>query len=220
MQGIYEIFNLATQCRYIGASSNIKQRWRHHRYELNHGFHDCPPLQNEWVKHGESMFAFRVIETVLDEAMLDERERFWVEQYRVTHPGSLYNIALNADRQRQPRGEKEGGWHHTAAAKAAISKSLHERPRSPETARAISLAKRGKPISEAYHNALMGRRKGQGLSDEWREALRRGHATSYPSQEVQDDIRRRFADGESLNNLVRTSGVSIYRVRKIVQRRE
>ena len=63
--GIYKITNLKNNKGYIGQSSDIKKRWRNHKFELKNNIHNNPYLQNAFNKYGEEAFEFRIIEKTL-----------------------------------------------------------------------------------------------------------------------------------------------------------
>lgn len=89
--GIYCIENLTTEKKYIGQSHNIYSRWGKHQSELNRNVHDNDYLQKAWNKYGEDDFIFYVLEEC-DEAILDERERFYIETFNTLHRSYGYNL--------------------------------------------------------------------------------------------------------------------------------
>lgn len=61
---IYKISNIKNGKFYIGSSSNIKERFNHHKWELNNNRHINKHLQNSWNKHGQDNFEFEVIDSI------------------------------------------------------------------------------------------------------------------------------------------------------------
>ena len=63
----------AVECRkngftYVGLSSDYRRRWREHRSELRRGVHNAANMIADWRKHGESVFAVRVLEVLQHDA--------------------------------------------------------------------------------------------------------------------------------------------------------
>jgi len=61
MIGIYKIVNKVNNKVYIGSATDIKKRWRDHRWYLNHNKHHNSHLQLSWNKYGKESFDFLVI---------------------------------------------------------------------------------------------------------------------------------------------------------------
>ena len=59
--GIYKITNKIDGKCYIGQSSNIKKRFKDHRYDLKYNKHDNPYLQNAYNKYGKDNFKFEIL---------------------------------------------------------------------------------------------------------------------------------------------------------------
>lgn len=60
--GIYHILCKPTGQRYIGGSTDVSNRYTHHRFQLRRNSHKCKPLQELWNKFGEENFSFQRIE--------------------------------------------------------------------------------------------------------------------------------------------------------------
>ena len=87
--GIYCITNLKNGKRYVGQSINIKTRWSAHR---------CQYLRNlkyiigrAIAKHGLENFSFEVLEYCSEE-MLDDRERYYIAEYKTMYNQNGYNL--------------------------------------------------------------------------------------------------------------------------------
>lgn len=79
--GVYQIRCEVSGRIYIGSSCSISDRWYMHRRELRLGTHHSKPLQRAWSKHGESSFAFSVLEEC-EKAVLLQREQFYMDSLR------------------------------------------------------------------------------------------------------------------------------------------
>lgn len=76
--GIYQILCLVSGKSYVGSSVHIFSRWKSHVNLLNKGLSPSPRLQQAWNKHGESNFAFSILEECT-RARLFEREQFHID---------------------------------------------------------------------------------------------------------------------------------------------
>ena len=86
--GIYKIENLLSHKIYIGQSINIEKRWKEH----------CQPSSNSLIakdiqKYGKDNFSFIILEECLIDK-LNEREDFYIRQYRSLVPNG-YNVVEN-----------------------------------------------------------------------------------------------------------------------------
>lgn len=89
--GIYCIENMINNKKYIGQSTNINDRWRRHKGELNRGVHDNDYLKKSWNKNGENNFKFYVLEYCnVDE--LDDKERYYIDLYNALNRDCGYNL--------------------------------------------------------------------------------------------------------------------------------
>jgi hypothetical protein len=77
--GIYQIRCLPTGKIYIGSASNLRTRWGQHRRKLRRGTHHNTYLQAAWDKHGETNFAFTIVELVEKPDLL-EAEQGWLDR--------------------------------------------------------------------------------------------------------------------------------------------
>ena len=91
---------------------------------LRKGKHHSIDLQRAWAEHGEEAFAWIVIETVPDVALLSSREQYWLDRHKAA--GLSFNLYPTAG---SPRGYK-----HSAKNKAAQSAARKGRPRGPMSA--------------------------------------------------------------------------------------
>lgn len=78
MPYIYKIENKINGKVYIGATTQcIDDRWRQHLYECSRSGHR--PLYKAMNRYGKDNFSLTIVEETDN---LEERERYWIEQYR------------------------------------------------------------------------------------------------------------------------------------------
>lgn len=91
ISGIYCIENAVNNKKYIGQSTNIADRWRRHISELNMGLHHNDYLQKSWIKYGQEMFLFYILEEC-GETQLNDKERYYIEKYNTLDRDKGYNL--------------------------------------------------------------------------------------------------------------------------------
>jgi len=101
MKGIYQIRNIIDDKIYIGSSIDIQRRWNDHINILKKGKHHSIRLQNAWNMYGENNFRFEVIETILLNEFLEEREQYWIDKTKSYCDNFGYNIAIYVKRPRK-----------------------------------------------------------------------------------------------------------------------
>lgn len=100
MCGIYKITNLINHKIYIGQSTNIQSRLSAHKSRaFNPDANDYnSPLHSAIRKYGLNAFDFEILEEC-DTTIIDERERFWIEEYKSISPNG-YNILIGGQQYR------------------------------------------------------------------------------------------------------------------------
>lgn len=95
--GIYAIKNKINNKFYIGISIDIKRRWLTHVRDFNKQQHYNEYLQNAWHKYGGENFEFIILEQLenIDNHLLNEKEKFWIENYNSYNDG--YNLTIGGD---------------------------------------------------------------------------------------------------------------------------
>ena len=83
-------FKENNQCKYVGQTSNLKQRRQQH--ESNEAFNEKRreykyPLSRAFRKYGVEAFECRVLEENIPESLADEREIFWIATYNTYQNG-------------------------------------------------------------------------------------------------------------------------------------
>lgn len=123
--GIYCIEHVASGRSYIGSTRSLRKRLREHRLSLRKGKHFAPYLQRAFNKYGEDAFAFRALETCLDDPlMLIAREQVWMDRAK----GKLFNTRSAADQfsSEWARSEEAKAFHREHGTK--VSRSWLRRP--------------------------------------------------------------------------------------------
>ncbi len=87
--GVYKVQNINTGKAYIGQSTDVENRYSHHKSLLNKGKHSNPELQESWNTYGESSFVFEVIQECAPEELLD-LEQYWADMYE-----DIFNVGNN-----------------------------------------------------------------------------------------------------------------------------
>ena len=112
--GIYKIQNKVNGKVYVGASRNIKARFRQHKSTLRNNVHICKELQSEYTEYGEDQFFHEVLE-VCDEELLNKREQFWTDKLKSNNANYGYN--------RRKDVTNNGGIEFTEEAKKNVRKN-------------------------------------------------------------------------------------------------
>ena len=94
--GIYCITNLINNKKYIGQSIYIENRWHYHKSSCH--WQDNKPLYRAFQKYGLENFKFEIIEELPpDRAILNEREKYWIQYYQSTVHQQGYNLTKGGD---------------------------------------------------------------------------------------------------------------------------
>lgn len=89
---IYIIKNKVNNKVYIGQSKKLGQRFGGHLYRLKRKEHHNEILQRAFDKHGIENFGYSILEEVLDDSLLNEREKHWIDFYGGINCESVYNL--------------------------------------------------------------------------------------------------------------------------------
>ena len=77
VSAVYQILNMITGKKYIGASSDVLKRFGKHERSLRNGRHPNLELQKDYLDFGKKAFSYDIIEITPDR---DFRERFLLER--------------------------------------------------------------------------------------------------------------------------------------------
>jgi group I intron endonuclease len=225
--GVYTITCTANGRRYVGSSSNIRNRWKAHRSWLRNGIHANYRLQFDWAEYGEEVFEFAVVAEISD-----TDERYAAEQSLM----DLHESAVHGY-NRSPSAVDNSGRTLSAEHRQAISDAQRGVPKSEEHRRKLSKAhkanwadrevtpefreqmaerarmNKGKPKSEETKAKMSAAQKGRAKSPEHLEAIRAAKVGYKPpgtklNDEKVREIKIRLAAGAQSAALGREYGVS------------
>ena len=80
---------------YVGQSTNIKNRWRTHKYKLRHNKHSSKEMNKDWNTYGEDNFEFKIIQECTKDELYD-LEKKYIKEYRGYEDG--YNQTIGGDK--------------------------------------------------------------------------------------------------------------------------
>ena len=93
--GVYEIHCKANDKKYIGEASNILERLSKHTYRLSKNVGDCPELQSDWKKYGQTQFEAHVLFVGPEWENVETRKQKENEIILSYLPEKVYNVHPN-----------------------------------------------------------------------------------------------------------------------------
>lgn len=160
--GIYSIINCINSHCYIGSSTNIKQRWNMHLFELRHDKHHSQHLQRAWNKYGASNFEFRILEVLSNFDGLILTEQAWIDKINPEY--NICKVCCNT-----PLGVRR-----TDETRKKLSKALKGKkqpPCSEEHKQKISIALKIACSQEKTKQKKSNASRGRIHSDEWKQKI-------------------------------------------------
>ena len=88
MATIYQIRSKSTEKIYIGSAVKYARRKAYHLWSLRHNKGNNGKLQNHFTKYGESDFVFEIIEDMINDDIILNREQFYIDSLK-----PFFNIA-------------------------------------------------------------------------------------------------------------------------------
>lgn len=151
LTGIYQILNKLNNKVYVGSSTDIKKRWRDHKWYLKNNNHHNSHLQSAWNKYGENSFEFLVlIECNIGELLIKELE--FISQfnsfnnklgYNVNDPEHKFLGKKHSKETKQKLSEQKIGNKNPMFGKCGNKHHNYDKVVSDETRNKISSSKMG-----------------------------------------------------------------------------
>lgn len=138
--GIYAIVNKINNKMYIGSAVILQKREKEHFLALRKGLHANRYLQFSFNKYGADTFEFKILETIIDEAILIEREQYWMDFYNTVAPNG-YNLKpfaynnlglITSEEAKEKNRQKHLGKKLSEETKAKMSAVRKGRKQNPE----------------------------------------------------------------------------------------
>jgi len=140
--GTYQINNVLDGSIYVGSALNIRQRWAIHRKLLRGNRHTNTHLQNAWNVHGEKCFNFMPISSCEKHDLIKTEQMSLDAAFAILPRNKVYNVAKSA-------AAPMLGLKVSESTKEKMRASQQKRgPRSQETRALMSIAQRGRKLSE------------------------------------------------------------------------
>lgn len=159
--GIYKITNLVDGKIYIGLTKDVKSRFRHHRYYLNHNIHSNPYLQKAWKKHGKENFVFEVIEYCKEDE-LAKQENYWCRLLGADKRKTGYNLRSTSDSTTFNHSQET--LKKMSESKKGEKNSFYGKKHSTDVKNKMSKVKLGKKMPDSMRE----KRKNYQLAIKWK----------------------------------------------------
>ncbi len=177
--GIYKIINKKTGDFYIGSSNNFQNRFGVHKNHLKNNTHCNSYLQRVFNKYGNENINFEVIEYMIDETLLLEREQFYIDTLI-----PKYNLRKIAS--------SNLGFKHSEETKKKMSKTHKGKKLSDKTKEKIRLANIGKKLSEKTKRKMSEAKKNP--SEEHRLKLSKNNARYWLGKSRSSKTKQKISE--------------------------
>jgi group I intron endonuclease len=165
---IYKTTNLLNNKIYIGQDSNNNPKY------LGSGL----LLKKAIIKYGKDNFKKEIIEFCDNKKHLNEREKYWIEEFKSMDKSVGYNLSEGGF----------GGNTYTEETKKKISDMMKNRIVSEETRKKMSNARKGTIHTTESKTKMSIAHKGKILSNEHIEKIRENSKNSIKSEEFLDNV--------------------------------
>ena len=205
-RGIYKIINVVNNKFYVGSAVDLKRRKTRHFSELRTGKHNNRYLQAAWVKYGEQVFVFVVVEELPEDADLLAAENVWLKE----HVGKdyCYNLGVDATAPMMGFGGELSptwGYEHTEDAKVRIGIAAKGRKFTEETNKKKTAHLIGKPKAAEVRAKISATLSGEG--NYWFGKKRPDHGAKVSRQVVATSPDGRTLKYDSIQALREASGM-------------
>jgi group I intron endonuclease len=178
MKGIYQIIYKG-KCAYVGSALDIQRRFRQHKDTLKRKVHKNFILQRMWNKN-ENDFVFHILEEVLDNSLLMEKEQYHMDTLK---PFANISKANGSHPHTEEAKKKMRGRVVSEATKKLLSDKLKGR---------VSWSK-GKKIQ-----TNTGKTHFKKDSTPWNKGVT-GYATSYRGIKLSEEHRKKLSEAKKRN---------------------
>lgn len=236
--GIYSITHLKTGNFYIGSAKNFNKRWSAHICHLKKNKHHSPYLQNIYNKYGIESLQFNIIEICPIQNLLS-REQFYLDNLKprfntlkiagssLGHKMTLRARANISSGRKGKQVSTEGllkmkttmqsdsmrkHLSNLALGRVAPNKGL---PMSQEQKLKISIAKKGKPLSDDHKAKIKAScAKGFSHSEETKRNISK-LKLKFTKNEVLE-IREKYKSGLSMEKLAQQHNVMRHTIGRVI----
>ncbi len=136
---IYCILNLVNGKVYVGSAVNVNNRWASHKSKFKKNKHVNVYLQRAWNKYTELAFEFIILEYVVENDDLIDREQYWINLTQCNNSKFGYNIRKEA--------KNNLGLKYPATAGEKVRKANLGKTHSAEHRAKNSAANKGRLVS-------------------------------------------------------------------------
>lgn len=212
--GVYQILNLQNGHRYVGSSSNLKERRRSHFYDLSRGCHHSRYLQSAYNKYGEDSFEFRLVLICEDFELLRYEQALmdsYLPEYNIlpvagSPLGHIVteetreklrraNIGHIATEESREKSRQSSLGRYVSDETRAKHRLYHPSEESNEKRRQAHLGiRRVGPLTSDEHYRRQQSQLGRKHSEETKEKIRQAHLGKY-SDETLSKLRKTLDEG-------------------------
>ena len=161
--GIYKILNKTNNKVYVGSATDIKKRWRDHKWYLNHNKHHNSHLQLSWNKYGAEAFEFIILLECEIEKLLTNELIFILQHnsfdnqfgYNVNDPEHAFLNRKHSEKTKQLLSKQKLGDKNPMFGKFGAEHHNYNKEVSIETKNKMSLSHIGIPTNRRNNVKLL-----------------------------------------------------------------
>lgn len=185
--GIYCINNEINSKVYIGKSIDIERRFGEHRLMLVKDVRHKDVnrhLYNAVKKYGIDNFSFNIIEVVLSEEDLTDREMYWMIQYNSIHRDFGYNLRLDSSTRCYVHPETK-----------KIQSDNNKGVKNPNYGNKWSDCQKSRMSEIARHRHSIGI-----YGDSWRDKISKASSLMWSNSEKKSKMAKKVSETRGLEN--------------------